>query len=173
MNKAVRALIIINILILVVSAYIYVLNRQQAKEIGNLSKQLDKANVLFEDVKILKANEAFQRLAHTVEGAYTTEDFIVERINFYTNKDNTKLIGVTLNLTPQSKMALLYKDAGQFAISDREFRAKLEPFIPEIKKYYGVFSDTLPWGNNVNATITVRNYEVATYKDGKLILTGE
>lgn len=120
----------------------------------------------------LQSDLAFQRIAHTVEGTLTTDDFVVDRLNFSTG-DTNKLQDISLNLSAQPRMALLYKGGGRFDISDRELRAKLESFVAEIKEYYDQFEKALPWGDDVVADIYVKNYKIATYKNEKLTLAGE
>lgn len=179
MNKYIKILTIINVIILLATVYLFVLNRQSANEIQTLSTKLNalsnessKTEALKSDVTELQSDLAFQRIAHTVEGALTTDDFVVDRLNFSTG-DTDKLQGISLNLSAQPRMALLYKESGRFDISDRELRAKLEPLVPEIKDYYSQFEKALPWGDDVEADIYVKNYKIATYKNGKLTLAGE
>ncbi|URJ43950.1 hypothetical protein MF628_003613 [Paenibacillus polymyxa] len=125
------------------------------------------------DIRSLKIETVFQRIAHTVEGALVTDDFVVNRINIYTENQDTKLTGISIDLENQPRMALAYKESGQYSISDRELRAKIKPIIDEVETYYKKFPDTLDWTKDVPVSITVKNYSVATVQNGEVKLAGE
>lgn len=85
-----------------------------------------------------------------------------------------------IDIRPQPKSILLFKGAGNFDLSDRELRKMLIGIIDVFKKsYIDYFNKDLRENvgildiNGISITITANNYEVGTYKNGKIILKGE
>jgi hypothetical protein len=99
---------------------------------------------------------------------------VLTRLNSDTNPDNDgELAYLTANLDLQPKMIAHYKDAGQFTLSDRELRAKLEPIAEALVKYYANYPELPTWTDKSTVKLSVKNYEVAVYENGELRLAGE
>lgn len=140
-------------------------------KLAELSVKLAQVDTFTADIAELKVSTEFQRMAHLIEGAYVTEDFVLTRINAHDNEDGLESLGVNLDLQP--KMAAAYKNSGQFSVSDRELRAKLLPIAEEVVKYYAQYPELPTWTHKSTVKVSVKNYDVAVYENGELRLVGE
>ncbi|MMZ52981.1 hypothetical protein [Paenibacillus polymyxa] len=154
-------------------AQVTTLKTENAALIKTVKAVTVKQSSIESDIHSLKISTVFQRIAHTVEGALVTDDFVVNRINIYTEDADTKLTGINIDLENQPRMALAYKQSGQYNISDRELRAKIKPIVNQVEEYYKKFPDTLDWTSSTPVNITVKNYSIATVQNSEVKLVGE
>lgn len=140
-------------------------------KLTDLSVKAAQVDTYAAEITELKVSTEFQRMAHLIEGAYVTEDFVLTRINAHEDGDKLESLGVNLDLQP--KMVAAYKNSGQFTISDRELRAKLLPIAEQVAKYYAQYPELPTWTDKSAVKLSVKNYDVAVYENGELRLVGE
>jgi len=102
-----------------------------------------------------------------------TEEIRIKKVVF--NEDSW-----TIDITPQPKAMLKFKGDGNFTIADREVKKMLLNIVDMFKKnYYNFFDKDFREDvgildiKGVDIIITNNNYDVGTYRDGKITLKGE
>lgn len=140
--------------------------RQENAALKETSKALSDQLVTVKNVVL------FNAIAHGIEGAAVTDDFVVARIDLAAGDDG-KLGNVVIDVDNQPDMAYLYKGKGAYTLTDRELRAKCDAIIKEVSTRYGS-GDAIPvWDQNTHVTVTVKNYEIGNIEGGQFKLVGE
>ncbi|MGG4035041.1 hypothetical protein ABEV74_15220 [Paenibacillus cisolokensis] len=122
--------------------------------------------------------QIFAALAHDMEsGAVVTDNFKIESIIFWKTLTSMGTSGAKIDLGMQPSTALRYQGEGKFDYSDRELRVMTQSILDQAGTYYEMvrqeYMDYAPKWNEIEHEITVQNYPLGTYKDGKFKLVGE
>lgn len=138
-------------------------------EIGKIQKEnsalKDMSAALTDQIGALKDTIWFNAIAHDIEGAAVTDDFVVEKV-YLTGSDSGTLGNVIIDVENQPDLSYLYKDKGAYNLTDRELRAKCDAIIKEVTTRYGNYEGIPAWDDNTQVTVTVKNYEIGS-KGGK------
>lgn len=139
--------------------------------ITELGVKADKASELDDKVQGLSRLNLSLYVAHESEGGVVTDDFVLEKFSI-TDYDNLEMI---LDVENQPDMSMHYEGKGAYDLTDRELRAKIDELVEKVKDYYEKLNpNVLPtWDDQAVATVTVKNYELATVTNGNVTLVGE
>lgn len=137
----------------------------------NSSLKADQSK-LQESINVLKNVVFISTVAHDIEGAVVTDDFVVEKV-YLELGDSGNLSSIVIDVDNQPEMSYIYKGKGAYELSDRELRAKSDAIINEVYARYGS-SDNIPvWDENTYVGVTVKNYEIGNKQGGEFKLVGE
>lgn len=183
----IAALVVAIIGVLVAIATWYFTNSLATTKINDLKAKMESesAAIREENAALKQASEALSAqldavknvalltaVAHDIEGAVVTDDFVVEKIDLVAN-DNGQLGNVIIDVDNQPDMALVYKGKGAYELTDREIRAKCDSIIREASARYGTVETAPVWDQNTKVTVTVKNYEIGSIEGGQFKLVGE
>ena len=147
-------------------------------EEGTKPKEGEKS--LQEQINNLNRQNYINSMQHRIEGGVVTDDFVVEKVTILAlpalDKDSRGVLVISADLTNQPAMIPSYKGQGLFNIPDRELKSKLTDLVDKIKEQYGGnerFGIVLPEFNDGSVLLSVRNYDIAKYQNGELLLKGE
>lgn len=133
---------------------------------------LTKVNSSIEDIN---RSIYLMSMQHRIERGLVTDDFIVAKASVSASP-SLKLLSFALDLDTQPGAYSKYKGQGKFTVPDRELKSMLQDVIGKLKEYYDgsdqVYKDLPQWKDGT-VYITIKNYEIGTYKNGELKLKGE
>ncbi|PQP86190.1 hypothetical protein, partial [Paenibacillus sp. AR247] len=147
----IAAMVVAIIGVLVAIATWYFTNSLATTKINDLKVKMESesAAIRDENAALKQASEALSAqldavknvalltaVAHDIEGAVVTDDFVIEKIDLVAN-DNGQLGNVIIDVDNQPDMALVYKGKGAYELTDREIRAKCDSIIREASARYG------------------------------------
>lgn len=137
----------------------------------NASLKADQTK-LQESINIMKNLVFINSIAHDIEGAAVTDDFVVEKVYLQVG-DDYNLSSIVIDVDNQPEMSYIYKGKGAYELSDRELRAKSEAIIDEVYSRYGSGENIPVWNENTYVGVTVKNYEIGNKQSGEFKLVGE
>lgn len=130
-------------------------------DISLLNLSQDTFNYLIRDVQLLRFGE---RLS---DGGVVTEQFYVSKALFFDDF-------ATVDIDTQPTIYNSYKGQGNFSIDDRELRKYLITIMERIETSYNENGlDIIKPFNNLKIYITIKNYDIATFENKVLTLSGE
>jgi len=103
-------------------------------------------------------------LNQAVSGNVVTNDFYIDRAML--TFDGDKISG-RVDIATQPAFAFYYEGQGRFDLSDRELSASLLQLMKTLENYVESI------GNIDVIDVSIQNYDVATYSQGKINLIGE
>lgn len=138
-----------------------------------LNQKLEESN---KEIKSLKDNlenigNNLNRIQNSLfySNSIVTNEIIANRI-YFSDKQ------CKLEISPQTSMLFKFKGQGKIDMPDRDIKAMLLRLIEQIEPIYNAQkeanTDFIKW-ENYEIVITNYNYEIATYKNKKIILKGE
>lgn len=113
----------------------------------------------------------FQAFNHNFEGA-ATDNFAVDKVVL---QYSTGTLKGYLDLSPQPDLFTKYKGDGKFDVPDRELKSMLLANVEQLRDAYNnnFANETVPPWDKGEIFITVKNYDVGTFSNGKITLKGE
>lgn len=127
---------------------------------------------LQENIDTMKNLVFINTIAHDIEGAVVTDDFVVEKV-YLELGDNGNLSGIIIDVDNQPDMSYVYKGKGAYDLTDRELRAKSDAIINEVYARYSSTENIPVWDDNTYVSVTVKNYEIGNKQGGEFKLVGE
>lgn len=121
---------------------------------------------------IIKQVAVFNYLSHSIEEAVVTDDFIVDKITFTPTGDG-ELKSVLIDVENQPDIDLDYNGDGTYNVSKTQLRAKAVKLIQAAEDYYGSDNEAPEWTASTLVTLTVKNYDIGDYADGKFLFVDE
>lgn len=136
-----------------------------------MNETTDKLNAMIESNK--KNYEYIERLniSSAINSGYIVTDKIVVQNGRMSLGNNT----ITIDIMPQPNFARYFEGQGKINLADRELRSTLEEVIFQLNQLYDNYNKSLsmPKFDELEITITERGYNVASHKNGRIILAGE
>jgi len=182
MKENVKQVLISVILTILINAGFYMIIKNQIDKSENIINektkiitQLEKDNTKNKElIARVRKNNALNTFSSFVgNDGIVTEEIRIKKVVF--NEDSW-----TIDITPQPKAMLKFKGDGNFTIADREVKKMLLNIVDMFKKnYYNFFDKDFREDvgildiKGVDIIITNNNYDVGTYRDGKITLKGE
>ncbi|MDQ0878881.1 cell division protein FtsL [Paenibacillus sp. V4I3] len=151
-------------------------------KISDVSSKLPTVDLTKIDSRIesLDRRIYFMNMQHNIEGGLVTEDFIVQHaiISVLPSlKDGQSgILHSSIDLDTQPVTSSKYKGQGKFTVPDRELKSMLQDVIDKIQKRYDGSDQLfkgLPQWKDGTVYLTIKNYEIGTYKNGEIKLKGE
>lgn len=141
----------------VLNQHIAVLQKDVDDAMVEITKRDDQIEWLYDCISGLQ-------LSQFVSGNIVTDDLYIDRAMLTVN--NNKISG-RVDILAQPAFVLNYKGRGRFDLSDRELSASLLSLMKSFESAIGSY------GSAGDIDVTIQNYEVATYSQGKISLIGE
>jgi hypothetical protein len=147
-------------------------NSSLSQKVTEAETKLAKIDTLDATVKGLKSITFLNAMQHEIEGGIVTDDFTVNKVQFYPNDATLKL---QLDVDNQPSMDLKYKGKGSYDLADRELRAKAIAIIDQVKSYYqkNAPADMPKWDDKTEVYLTVKNYDIGKQIGSQFTLAGE
>lgn len=119
----------------------------------------------------------FTSIQHDMESSIVTDDLTISKISFWDTITKMGTSGTWIDIDVQPDMASSYQGKGKFNLPDRELKGKIDDLMQQAESFYELRRETYlkesPEWSKLEHKITIKNYEIGTYKDGKLKLKGE
>lgn len=150
---------------------------QQSTEIDELKNEVNTWKTNYGQVSYklttLATDYELSRFQHRAEGGAVTDDFVVNKLDFYYD-GKTTLKGI-IDIDTQPDMALAYKGKGSFSLPDRELKGKVEDIARVVATQYNKYFENMnfPKWDDGEYSITIKNYEVGSLTKGGFKLKGE
>lgn len=171
-------------LLLALAFYFFQANQKAVKLINELSEANKQLQSDLGQVKgIIGAYEYdrklnfLNRFAHYVEGGIVTDDLVLDKLDI--NAESKDGLYMIIDVDTQPQMRMKYKGDGKFDLPDREVKAKVGDLLNQLKEIYNHSipnykgSEQLPAWEKGEYLVTVKNYEIGTFKNGVFKLKDE
>ena len=137
---------------------------------SNIEKEIASLNNDNPKIKSIETDVAAISFSLFCSEGIVTDKFVVQKADFYVFDGSLK--GV-IDIRGQPTYLQYFKGSGNFSLSDRKLRADLSELVDKLKT--SLKSDILGILYKVKLgtiSITQNNYDVATLKNGKIVLSG-
>lgn len=180
--------IILSVISYVITAglafYLFQINQQTTTKITELSEankqlqsNLDQVKSTLSSYEYDRKLNFLNRFAHYVEGGIVTDDLVLDKLDI--NAESKDGLYMIVDVETQPKMAMKYKGDGKFDLQDREVKGIVGDLLNQLKDTYNKSvpnykgSEKLPAWEKGEYVVTIKNFEIGTFKNGVFKLKGE
>lgn len=151
-------------------------------QISDLKNKVDSLKIDNINTKLsyLDSQSFWSKFQHDIESGIVTDDLTVEKASlnvFPKIKESDKeYIYGTIDVYTQPQYSLKYQGQAKFSVSDRELKNTVKELIDAVGTRYSrstSFRKDMPQWDTAEITVTIKNYEIGTYKNGTMKLKGE